>query len=70
MSDLLLSHLDFSSAGVANAASTALIDKSVTDNPNVYPPADLMTKLVPDMPESAEFSRSLNRAWTSIKTGK
>ncbi len=54
----------------ANAASTALIDKSVTDNPNVYPPADLMTKLVPDMPESAEFSRSLNRAWTSIKTGK
>jgi putrescine transport system substrate-binding protein len=54
----------------ANAASTALIDKSVTDNPNVYPPADLMAKLVPDMPESAEFSRSLNRAWTSIKTGK
>jgi len=54
----------------ANAASTALIDKSVTDNPNVYPPADLMTKLVPDMPESAEFSRSLNRVWTSIKTGK
>ena len=54
----------------ANAASTALIDKSVTDNPNVYPSADLMTKLVPDMPESAEFSRSLNRAWTSIKTGK
>ncbi|MCE2872290.1 MAG: polyamine ABC transporter substrate-binding protein [Xanthomonadales bacterium] len=54
----------------ANAASTAFIDKSVTDNPNVYPSADLMTKLVPDMPESAEFSRSLNRAWTSIKTGK
>ena len=42
----------------------------MTDNPNVYPSADLMTKLVPDMPESAEFSRSLNRAWTSIKTGK
>ncbi len=54
----------------ANAASTALIDKSVTDNPNVYPSADLMTKLVPDMPESAEFSRSLNRACTRIKTVK
>jgi putrescine transport system substrate-binding protein len=54
----------------ANAASTALIDKSVTDNPNVYPPADLMAKLVPDMPESAEFSRALNRSWTTVKTGK
>ena len=54
----------------ANKASTALVDASVTGNPNVYPPADLMAKLVPDMPESPEFSRSLNRAWTSIKTGK
>ncbi len=54
----------------ANVASTALIDKSVTDNPNVYPPADLMAKLVPDMPESAEFSRALNRSWTTVKTGK
>ena len=54
----------------ANKASTALIDKSVTDNPNVYPPADLMAKLVPDMPESPEFSRLLNRSWTTVKTGK
>jgi putrescine transport system substrate-binding protein len=54
----------------ANVASTALIDKSVTDNPNVYPPAALMAKLVPDMPESAEFSRALNRSWTTVKTGK
>ena len=54
----------------ANVASTTLIDKSVTDNPNVYPPADLMAKLVPDMPESAEFSRALNRSWTTVKTGK
>jgi putrescine transport system substrate-binding protein len=54
----------------ANKASTALIDPEVTGNPNVYPPADLMAKLVPDMPESPEFSRLLNRSWTTIKTGK
>ncbi len=54
----------------ANKAATPLIDASVTGNPNVYPPADLMAKLVPDMPESAEFSRALNRSWTTIKTGK
>ena len=54
----------------ANTAATPLVDAAVTGNPNVYPPADLMGKLVPDMPESPEFSRSLNRAWTNIKTGK
>ena len=54
----------------ANKAATPLVDPSVTGNPNVYPPADLMAKLVPDMPESPEFSRVLNRSWTTIKTGK
>jgi putrescine transport system substrate-binding protein len=54
----------------ANKAATPLVDASVTGNPNVYPPAELMAKLVPDMPESAEFSRALNRSWTTIKTGK
>jgi hypothetical protein len=29
-----------------------------------------MAKLVPDMPESPEFSRLLNRSWTTVKTGK
>jgi putrescine transport system substrate-binding protein len=54
----------------ANKAATPLVDPSVTGNPNVYPPADLMAKLVPDMPESPEFSRMLNRSWTTVKTGK
>jgi len=54
----------------ANKASTPLIDAEVTGNPNVYPPAELMAKLVPDMPESPEFSRLLNRSWTTVKTGK
>ena len=46
------------------------VDAAVTSNPNVYPPAELMAKLVPDMPESPEFSRALNRSWTTVKTGK
>jgi putrescine transport system substrate-binding protein len=54
----------------ANKAATPLVDAAVTGNPNVYPPAELMAKLVPDMPESAEFSRLLNRSWTTVKTGK
>ena len=54
----------------ANKAATPMVDAGVTSNPNVYPPADLMAKLVPDMPESPEFSRALNRSWTTVKTGK
>jgi putrescine transport system substrate-binding protein len=54
----------------ANKEATSLVDAAITGNPNVYPPADLMAKLVPDMPESAEFSRALNRSWTTVKTGK
>lgn len=54
----------------ANKASTPLVDAAVTGNPNVYPPPELMTKLVPDMPESPEFSRLLNRSWTTVKTGQ
>mgnify|MGYP000076194736 CR=1 FL=1 len=42
----------------------------VTDNPNVFPPPDLMAKLVPDMPESAEFTKELTRAWTRFRTGQ
>ena len=54
----------------SNKASTPMIDKAVLDNPNVYPPAEMMAKLVPDMPESDDFQRQLTRAWTRIKTGQ
>ena len=54
----------------ANKAATPLVDVAVTSNPNVYPPPELMAKLVPDMPESPEFTRLLTRSWTRVKTGK
>ncbi|NBU24917.1 MAG: polyamine ABC transporter substrate-binding protein [Gammaproteobacteria bacterium] len=54
----------------ANKAATPLVDAAVTSNPNVYPPPELMAKLVPDMPESPEFTRLLTRSWTRVKTGK
>ena len=47
-----------------------MIDKAVLDNPNVYPPAEMMAKLVPDMPESDDFQRQLTRVWTRVKTGQ
>ena len=53
-----------------NAASWPAVSEEVKGNPNVYPTPEMMTKIVPDMPESPEFTRELTRTWTRFKTGK
>jgi putrescine transport system substrate-binding protein len=53
-----------------NKASFPLVDKAITGDPNIYPPADVQAKLVPLQAHSQEFTRLLTRAWTSIKTGE
>jgi len=53
-----------------NIPSTPLLLDSVKGDPNIYPPPDVMTKLVPEAPRSQEYTRLLTRAWTRFKTGK
>jgi putrescine transport system substrate-binding protein len=53
-----------------NAASFGLIDESVRSDPSIYPPPEVMSKLFPDLAESEQFSRLLNRSWTRFVTGK
>ena len=53
-----------------NAASTPLLDDSVKGDPNIYPPAAIAAKLVPEPPRSQEYQRQLTRAWTRFKTGQ
>jgi putrescine transport system substrate-binding protein len=61
---------NFISYANGNSASLPMIDDAVKGNPDVYPPPELMAKLVPDMPESAEFTKELTRVWQRFKTGK
>jgi putrescine transport system substrate-binding protein len=61
---------NFISYANSNAASWPLINPDVKNDPGIFPPADVMTKLVPDLPESAEFTRTLTRTWTRFRTGK
>ena len=68
--DVAAKNSNFIQYANGNSASKSLIDASVTGNPNVYPPDELMKKLVPDLPESPEFNRLLTRAWTRVKTGQ
>jgi putrescine transport system substrate-binding protein len=68
--DVAAKNSNFLSYANSNAASWAAVDAEVKNNPNVFPPAELMTKLVPDMPESADFTEALNRTWTRFRTGQ
>lgn len=52
-----------------NLASQALMDKSVSKNPAVYPDAETMKKLFTISPYGPKEQRVLNRVWTQIKTG-
>ncbi|MDF9904000.1 UNVERIFIED_ORG: spermidine/putrescine-binding protein [Pseudomonas reinekei] len=53
-----------------NAAATALVDKDITSDPGVYPPADVLAKLyaIADLPAATQ--RIMTRSWTKIKSGK
>ena len=61
---------NFVSYANSNAASYALVDEKVINDPSIYPTPEVKAKLVPDLAESAEFTRLLNRSWTRFKTGK
>jgi putrescine transport system substrate-binding protein len=53
-----------------NSASFQLVDESVRTDPSVYPPEEVKQKLHAHLAESQEFSRDLNRAWTTVRTGQ
>lgn len=65
-------------AGVTNyvnyangvAASLQFVDESVRNDPGVYPPPEVKAKLFPDLAETQEFTRLLNRTWTRFTTGQ
>src|SRR6185295_6273948 len=54
----------------SNAASWPMVNADVKNNPNIFPTGEMMKKLVPDLPESPEFTRTLTRTWTKFRTGK
>jgi putrescine transport system substrate-binding protein len=68
--DVAAKNSNFISFANSNAASLPLVDEKVKGNPGIYPTADVMPKLVADLPESADFTRSLTRTWTRFRTGK
>jgi len=53
-----------------NLDSLPFLDARVRDDPAVYPPEEIRSKLPPDTAESPSYIREAGRAWTRIKTGQ
>ena len=54
----------------ANLPATALLDKSITGNPSIYPTPDMRARLYTISAANAEQVRERTRLWTAIKTGR
>ncbi len=53
-----------------NLASQKFIDKSVLEDPAIYPTDKVMSNLFTHTADGPKYTRHLNRTWTRIKTGQ
>ena len=68
--DVAAKNSNFISFANSNAASWPQVNPDIKNNPGIFPTPEMMPKLVPDLPESAEFTKELTRAWTRFRTGQ
>jgi putrescine transport system substrate-binding protein len=52
-----------------NLEATAKIDPTVLNDPGVYPPLQVRTKLTPDLADTEETTRLMTRMWQRFMTG-
>jgi putrescine transport system substrate-binding protein len=53
-----------------NLDSLPLLEDRVRNDPAVYPPVEIRSKLYPDTAETPSYLREASRAWTRVKTGQ
>src|SRR5215470_13411444 len=60
---------NFVNYATPNEAALPFIKPELRNNPNVYPPPEVMAKLFPDKVATPAVERLHTRTWTRIKTG-
>jgi len=61
---------NFISYANGNLASQKFVDKSILDDPTIYPDAAMMANLYTIVAHDQKTQRLVNRLWTRIKTGR
>jgi putrescine transport system substrate-binding protein len=68
--EVAATNTNFISYANGNLASQKFIDKSILDDPTIYPDAAVMAKLYTISAHDQKTQRLINRLWTRIKTGR
>ena len=68
--DVAARNSDFVNFANANAKATELVNEELRNDTSIYPTAETMARLQPNLSKSAEFTRLLNRSWTRFTTGR
>ena len=67
--DVAARNANFLRYATTNAAALPLIEPQLRNDRGIYPPPEVMAKLVPDLPRSQHYTRALTRMWTRFKAG-
>ena len=68
--DVIAGITEYVSYANPNTASIAQLDPEIANDPGIYPPAEVMAKLVDPATLDDAAQRERVRAWTSIKSGR
>jgi putrescine transport system substrate-binding protein len=61
---------DYVSYANANAASLPLVDEEVRNDPSIFPPPEVMSKLFTTVTYGPRVDRAITRLWTKVRTGQ
>lgn len=61
---------NYAFTAVANTAAVPHLLEEVSNDPGIYPSAEVVEKLFPMKAHGAKYDRMLTRAWNAVKTGR
>jgi putrescine transport system substrate-binding protein len=68
--DVAAANSNYVNYATANTAALAQVNEELRNDTGIYPTPEVKERLQPNLAKSAEFTRSLNRAWTRFVTGR
>ncbi len=68
--DVAAANSNYVNYATANTEALALVNDELRNDTGIYPTPEVKERLQPNLAKSAEFTRSLNRAWTRFVTGR